>query len=379
MKKLILTLALCLLATSAFATIDWSGNVWPNSGSLHVPTGPIDVYVQVYKGGVTDGAGQGADIAIDMMVENNLGDMVVVPLTYHGDVGNNDEYTGQVPQALLAGAASVDVDFVVSDLSDGTMWESPVNDQAGNPSPLTYNVTNVLPNDVDVYFELCMSGTETQGPPCVIGSAGAIGAWGVGVIMNQIDGDLWGVTVTFPAGDNPAFEYKFRKDGCLDWESVDNRQVTLPTDGTTSVVLETQSWNNTPIGCGLGSSLEEDKVVCFQVCLDGVENTGGVCVTGGHPDLTNWGDGMPMMSLGGGLYQGCITVPAGTLIPLEIQFKFKKDDCQTWESVDNRVVTVDNGLAPESTVTYTFDDGPGVCSPVATDDASWDGLKSYYR
>ncbi len=34
------------------------------------------------------------------------------------------------------------------------------------------------------------------------------------------------------AGGNPSFEYKYRKDGCSTWESVGNRLVTLPTDGT---------------------------------------------------------------------------------------------------------------------------------------------------
>ena len=381
MKKLIMTLALVLLVSgSAFATIDWAGNVWPTATSVHVPTGPIDVYTQVFKTGVTEPAGQGADITIDMLIENSLGATLTVPMAYLGDqYGANDEYTAQVPQTMLAGASYVMVDFLVSDLSDGTTYENPVTDQASNEAPLQYDITNVLPNDVDVTFELCMSGTETMGPPCVIGGATPIGDWTTGVIMNQIDGDLYGITVTFPAGSNPYFEYKFRKDGCLNWEDVGNRGVTLPTDGTTAVTLETQSWNNTPMGCGLGSTLEEDKVICFQVCMEGVENTGGVCVTGGHADLTNWGDGLAMQSLGGGLYQGCITVPAGTLIPLDIEFKFKKDDCVTWESVGNRVFTVDNGIPMANTVTYTFDDGEGMCDVVPTQNTSWDSLKASYR
>ncbi len=380
MKKLILTLALALLVSSgAFATIDWAGQVWPNSGSVHVPTGPINVYVQVFKTGVTDAAGQGADITVDMNLENDLGATLTVPMTFQGDVGSNDEYTGEIPQSLLAGAAYVMADFVVSDLSDASVYEGGVQDQAGNTAPLQYDVTNVLPNDVTVSFSLCMSGTETAGPPCVIGDAAPIGAWGTGVMMNQIDGDLWGVDIIFPAGSSPYFEYKFKKDGCVNWEGVGNRPVNLPTDGTAAVTLETQSWDNTPMGCGLGSSLEEDKVICIQVCMDGVENTGGVCVTGGYADLTNWGDGLAMMPLGGGLYQGCITVPAGTLIPLDIEYKFKKDDCQTWEGTGNKVVTVDNSLPAANTLTHVWEDGDGICQPVATEARTWDSLKASYR
>ncbi len=235
MKKLV-TLAifamLVTLAGNALATIDWAGNVWPNSGSDHTPINPINVYVQVYKGGVTDAAGQGADITLDMLLTNSEGATSTVALVYNTDVGSNDEYTGQISQGMLLGASYVDVDFVVSDLSDGTTYDSPVTDQAGNNAPLRYNVVNVLPNDVAVTFSLCMSGEPFTGAPCVIGSDPAIGNWGTGVPMTQIDGDLHEVTVVFPAGSNPSFEYKFKNNDCVDWESADNRPVTLPTDGT---------------------------------------------------------------------------------------------------------------------------------------------------
>ena len=55
MKKLIM-LAIVMLALgsagSAFAVIDWAGAVWPTDGHTVVPTGPIDVYAQVFKTGV---------------------------------------------------------------------------------------------------------------------------------------------------------------------------------------------------------------------------------------------------------------------------------------------------------------------------------------
>jgi hypothetical protein len=39
------------------------------------------------------------------------------------------------------------------------------------------------------------------------------------------------------AGGNPSFEYKYKKDGCTDWEWVGNRAVTLPTDGSSGSIL----------------------------------------------------------------------------------------------------------------------------------------------
>ena len=110
-----------------------------------------------------------------------------------------------------------------------------------------------------------------------------------------------------------------------------------------------------------------------------VPTTGGVCVTGGLAELTNWGNGKPMVLVGDNLYQACLVFPAGTPIPLTFEFKFRKDGCDTWESVGNRVFTVDNSLPAETTVTYSWDNGPGTCGPVDTQDSNWGSLKSLFR
>jgi hypothetical protein len=382
MKKLIMPMIVMLAlgtAGSALAVIDWAGAVYPNNGATVVPTGPIDVYAQVFKGGVTDAPGQGADISAVLIYTTDIAAPVTAPMVFLGDNGpSNDEYTVQVPQAVLLGAAWVDVTIVFTDATDGSELEV-LADQAGNAPPFRYIVTNVLPNDVTVHFTLCMSGTATAGDPCVIGSAPEIGVWGTGVNMTNVGGELYEVAVTFLAGGNPSFEYKFKKDGCADWEGVPNRLVTLPTDGTTDVVLAPDSWNNTPIGCDLGTSLTEDKVICFQACLSGVDNIGGVCVTGSLPELTLWGDGAPMTEIATDLYQTCLIIPAGTLIPLNIEYKFKKDDCQTWEGFGNKLFTVDNSSAAETTLTNTWEDGTGVCDPVGVERTTWGGAKSLFR
>jgi hypothetical protein len=373
MKKL-LTLAVCALilatAGSALATIDWAGNVWPNDAANVVPTGPVDVYAQVYKAGVTDPPGQGADISGVLSYTTDIAAQASLAMTYNTDVGSNDEYTAQVPQAALLGATWVDVDIVYTDGTDAS--EYPV-------ATVRYNVVDVLPNDVTVSFTMCLGVDVSTDGVCVIGDAAEIGAWGTGVTMTDDGGGLYTVDVVFAAGGNPNFEYKFQKDACATWEDASNRPVTLPTDGTTNVVLDPDSWNNQPLGCGLGDVLTEDKAVCFQVCLTGVDYTGGVCAVGNIPELDAWGAGIPAVEIAVDLYQACIILPAGAAMPIEIEYKYKKDDCAAWESVGNRLLTIDNSSPANQTMTHTWDDGPGACEPVAIEGASWGTLKGMYR
>jgi len=375
MKKLfMLTVCVMLLgvAGNAFAIIDWAGIQWPTDGADVVPTGPVDVYAQVYKSGVTEGPGQGVGISAVLYYSTDIAAEASAPMSHNpGYTESNDEYTAQVPQAALLGAATVTVRVVFTDETDQTEYAV---------APVVYNVVPVLPVDVTVRFTLCMSGAPTTDVPCVIGSAAEIGSWGTGVNMNATaTPELYTVDVVFAAEGNPSFEYKFKKDGCANWEGTANRLVTLPTDGTTLVELAPDSWEFLPITCGLGNTLENDKVICFQVCMDGVENTGAVCIVGGIPELTNWGTGILALPIGGGLYQACVAFPAGTAIPLNIEYKAKKDNCETWEGGGNRVIVLDNSLAPETTVTHTWEDGPGVCEPVAVEEAAWGTIKGMYR
>jgi len=384
MKKLILMTALLSFALvgTASATIGWAGSVWPNSGSDVTPVSPVDCYVQVWKDGVTTVSDdQGADIAVFADITNDIGGSLLdVVGTYLGDAGggSNDEYTVQIPQSMLLGATTVTIQFKVHDLSDDT-WYDAIGDQAGNPAPQTYNIVDVLPNDIDVTFTLCMSGEAFTDGPCVVGSDPAINSWGPGVTMTSLGGDLFEVVVTFLAGSNPTFEYKYQKNLCADWESIGNRVVTLPNDGTTALALEADSWNNLPIGCGLGDVLSEDKTVCFQVCVDAVGTTGGVCVIGNTAELDNWASGVPATEIGPGLYQTCVIFPAGSPFPINLEYKFKKDDCATWESVGNRLFTVDDSVATETTLTHNWEDGEGACAPVANVNASFSTIKSLYR
>jgi len=353
--------------------------VWPNDGHTVVPTGPVNVYAQVNKAGTTDMPGQGAGISGILSYTTDIAAVVDIAMTFQGDNGpSNDEYTAAIPQAALVGASYVDVSITFADATDTTTYLVSA-DQAGNPPPFRYSITNALPNDILVHFTLCMSGTPTAGAPCVIGSDPAIGAWGVGANMTLISGDLYDAAVLFAAGSNPNFEYKYKADGCTNWEGVANRLVSLPTDGTTDVVIAADSWNNAPMGCGMGSNLTSDKTVCFQVCMNGVANTGAVCLIGNLPELGAWGTGVPMTQISADLYQVCIVFPAGTAVPVNMEFKFKKDDCNTWENGGNQLFALDDAAAPETTLTHIWEAGNGVCGPVPTENANWGSIKTLYR
>jgi hypothetical protein len=110
-----------------------------------------------------------------------------------------------------------------------------------------------------------------------------------------------------------------------------------------------------------------------------VGTTGGVCVIGNIGDLTNWTTGVPMTEIASGLYQACLVFEAGRAMPINVEYKFKKDGCSTWEGVGNRAFTVDNSLAAETTFTHNWDEGAGACAAVDTDDQSWGALKSMFR
>lgn len=79
--------------------IEWANLQWPTSGNI-VQGDDFTVYAQVYKGGVTDAAGQGAGIqawigySASNTNPNTWTDWVLA--SYNSDVDNNDEYTANI-------------------------------------------------------------------------------------------------------------------------------------------------------------------------------------------------------------------------------------------------------------------------------------------
>lgn len=83
--------------------VDWVGKLWPDQAQTNtVGSGSMfDVYAQVYKAGVTEPSGQGANIECEIYwspVASFGGAWIATPnttaMSYNVDIGNNDEYKG---------------------------------------------------------------------------------------------------------------------------------------------------------------------------------------------------------------------------------------------------------------------------------------------
>lgn len=250
-------------------------------------------------------------------------------------------------------------------------------------TPLS-GAAQTIPDDMAVTFTLCTEGSPTDGAVCVTGSNDPLTNWETGVELEKVDDQLWRVTIVFPKGTDAQVRYKYRKNGCKDWESDPDRSVTLPTDGTTKFELPPDSFDRvSPIGCGLSSQLESEVIVCFQLCMAGEESAGGMCVIGNIRELGAWDVGVPLDKVGDDLLQACIVFPKGTVVPLDVQYKFQKDECRTWETLQedpflNRQARIDRESPPVRTLTSTWNDGRGTCDNVPLTDESWGTLKSRY-
>jgi pullulanase len=89
------------------STLNFVGRMYPRgSVANQIEQGAFteagfDIYVQVYEPGVTDSAGQGADIACHLHWGEYGATWGDVAMTYNGDVGNNDEYKATLSQATI--------------------------------------------------------------------------------------------------------------------------------------------------------------------------------------------------------------------------------------------------------------------------------------
>jgi len=250
---------LLAIASTAMGAVGWCGNIWPVNGTPYTSAEDIGVYVQIWKEGVTDEVGQGADIEA-YLYYRCVGDVdfIEVPMIYWGDVGSNDEYQGIIP----AGHGCAEVEFYVKvvDLTD--MAECYGQDQNGNDPNFFLPITEVTAQDVTVTFHLCLTeGVETAGNVCVTGAGDPLTNWGDGVLMafscEAVSPKLYQVDVLFPAGGNPFVEYKYKKDDCVTWEGTGNHSFTIE-DSAPTMDLAVDGWEwNTPDCPDCSSPVEE--------------------------------------------------------------------------------------------------------------------------
>ena len=251
---------LVAFASTAMGAVGWCGNIWPNNGVTYTSNENIDTYVQVWKEGVTDTVGQGAGIEAYLYYKCDTGaDFTEVAMTYNTDVGDNDEYTGQIP----AGHGCTTVEYYIKVVDTTDMAECYGTDQAGNPPNFFLPITEVTAQDVLVTFQICIP-EGSAGDVCVTGSDPAITNWGQpGVLMTQPcpaqSPNLYDITVTFAAGANPYVQYKYQKDDCATWDCDPNHEFVIDDSGPTQTLpLDTWCWG-TPDCPACGSPVEESS------------------------------------------------------------------------------------------------------------------------
>ncbi len=269
MKKvltcIIAAAALMALSGASMGAVGWSGNIWPTHESGVTDDADVGVYFQIWKEGFTDAAGQGDSLSATLYYGPNGGPYTAVAMGYWGDVGSNDEYKGDIPAAALAGNTEIWFYCEVYDATDASTAQG--QDQNSNDPPFKLNITAVLGQDVMVYFRICLppEGDPEYDPApggvCVTGSAAELTVWGDGVAMNQpcpgVSPLYYEVGILFAAGGNPSIEWKYRKNDCVNWESVGNRSVLIDDSGPMFLIPWVDHWNNyvgddCPL-CGIGT------------------------------------------------------------------------------------------------------------------------------
>jgi hypothetical protein len=225
--------AVLALASTAMGAVGWCGQIYPNNLTAYTSDQDIDVYVQVWKDGCTGPAGPCADVEAYLYYRcKDTGTFTEVAMTYNVPVGNNDEFTGTIPQGH--GCDTVEYYVKVLDVTDSA--ECYGQDQNGNDPNFLLPIIEVTSQDVTVRFHLCLAGdVTTSGDVCVTGNHASLTDWGDGVPMvlscPTLSPKLYQVDVLFPAGSNPSIEYKYKKDDCQIWESTGNHSFTIDDSG----------------------------------------------------------------------------------------------------------------------------------------------------
>jgi len=202
----------------------------------------------------------------------------------------------------------------------------------------------------------------------------------INTVMSDVDGDdVWLLSaVIAPAGD---YQCKIVLNNNWDQSTGDN--ISFYSDGIDPVTFSYDMSNNTTT---ISSQVvtQQDVLVTFTVCLpDSIDSFFDVCVTGSHPSLTNWGFGIvmpqPCPAVQPKLWSVDVLFPAGS-DPF-VEYKYKKDDCQTWESTWNHSFDIDDSAPTQILLPdvweYMGTECPSCASPV--EDSSWGTIKSIYR
>ncbi len=237
-------------------------------------------------------------------------------------------------------------------------WEWGVNDENHNwmdgnwqftvpdttSQTLTYNVPTMTTQDVTVTFNLDMTYTT---PADTISLAGDFNDWTTGInILQNTQGMLYTVSVLFPAGSERYHEFKFVNG--QEWESINNRSFIID-DSSPTQVLDTVYFND----IGPDAFIQQDVTVHFSVDMSNVETVSDTVSLAG--DFNNWAVGADIMSddNSDNIYTIEILFPAGSLKHHEYKFV----NGQEFESINNRILEIDDSSSDMILDTVYFNDG----------------------
>ncbi len=202
----------------------------------------------------------------------------------------------------------------------------------------------------------------------------------VNTVMTDADlDDVW----EFTAVVAPAGPYQGKVVLNNNWDQSTGDNASFSSDGISPVTFTYDMSTNTTTVSTQVVTLQ-DVTVTFHVCLsDTTVTSGAVCVTGNQPALTTWGNGVPMTlsceTISPKLYEVAVFFPAGS--DPYVEYKYRKDDCETCEDGGNRSFDIDDsGPTMDLGVddwSYIEPDCPPCTSPV--EDTTWGTIKGLYR
>lgn len=127
--------------------VDWVGGLFPRGGVANVfeqgTDAVIDYYVQAFETGVTEAAGQGADIECFLTWGLFGTEPTTIPMTYNVDIENNDEYTASIDIINTLAPGNYAVDAYCSLAGDDT--QSSTVDDLSRPINEGASIITILP------------------------------------------------------------------------------------------------------------------------------------------------------------------------------------------------------------------------------------------
>jgi len=347
MKKFIAVFTVLFAVVSLYGAVGWCGMIWPNSGTEHSTGEAISVYFQIWKDGVTDGIGRGDSIAATLYWrESGTISWDIIEMTFTGDVGNNDEYSADIPAPTVIG----DIDYYCEALDSIDMITTTGTDQndvaLNTTTPGVLHIVDVTAIDVTVTFQVDMALEDSFD---IVTVAGTFNDWSTTAdTMTDPDMDgVYSIDILFPAGSNPSHDYKFIKDGVYEW--IPNRSLAI-NDSFPTQIIPVVNFNN----LDPDDYTALDIAVHFSVDMSAEVVTNPYIAGNVYPLVWGWsagwsdslilyddgahGDG----AVGDGVYGAIINFPSGSY--RDVEYKY------TTDSTDNEP------LPPFTNHTFTLGD-----------------------